>query len=210
MLQTPHIALVMSGNTHNEHWDIPNRKLDFFDIKGIAENLLSLQSGAYNLEFEASQHDVFHPGQCANIVLNGKVIGVIGAIHPKFAKPLGLNGQVFAFELQTEHVSGRKIPEAAVISKFPAIRRDLALVVSDQVKTGKLLNSIEKIGISNLVDINLFDMYTGEGISDGEKSLALSIWLQSVDKTLEDQEIQDSVDKVVRHLRDNFSAALRD
>jgi phenylalanyl-tRNA synthetase beta chain len=97
-----------------------------------------------------------------------------------------------------------------VISKFPAIRRDLAITVSEAVETGKLLKSIEKIGISELLGINLFDIYTGQGINDGEKSLALSIWLQSVDKTLEDQEIQNTVDKVVRHLEDNFSAALRD
>jgi phenylalanyl-tRNA synthetase beta chain len=84
------------------------------------------------------------------------------------------------------------------------------MTVSADVETGKLLKSIEKIGISEIVSINLFDVYTGEGINDGEKSLALSIWLQSVEKTLEDQEIQDTVDKVVRHLRDNFSAALRD
>lgn len=210
VLQVPHIAMVMAGNTHNEHWDIPSKRIDFFDIKGIAQALLSLNADAYDLEFETAQHDVFHPGQCANIVVDGKVLGVLGAIHPKFSKPLGLNGQVFAFELEVAAISARKIPEATAISKFPAIRRDLALVVSEQVKTGKLLKSIEKIGISNLVDINLFDMYTGEGISEGEKSLALSIWLQSVDKTLEDQEIQESVDKVVRHLRDNFSAALRD
>ncbi len=203
-------AAVFSGNTHNEHWAIANKAIDFFDVKAIVESLLALSAGRVEAEFVAVQHNAFHPGQCAAIHLNNEVIGHIGAIHPKFHKKLGLQGPTFAFELDGAKIDQRNLPSATAISKFPAIRRDLAMTVSDQVETGKLLKSIEKIGISDLVSINLFDVYTGDGINEGEKSLALSIWLQSVEKTLEDQEIQNTVDKVVRHLRDNFSAALRD
>ncbi len=208
--QKPMLGGVFAGNTHAEHWSIANKPVDFFDIKGIVEELLGLGGGLVEFEFVASQHIAFHPGICASIVLGQEVIGTLGAIHPKFEKKLGLGGRTFAFELMLDKINKRNIPEVLPISKFPAIRRDLAVIVSDQINTGKLLKSIEKIGISNLVSLNLFDLYTGEGIGDGEKSLALSIWLQSVDKTLEDQEIQDTVDKVVTHLRDNFSAALRD
>ncbi len=208
--QVPKIAAVLGGNTHEEHWSIANKPVDFFDAKALVESLFSLSAGLHQVEFEKAQHTAFHPGQCAAIKLNNEVVGYLGAIHPQFKKKLGLSGQTFAFELDINSIEARNLPSAQVISKFPAIRRDLAITVSEAVETGKLLKSIEKIGISELLSINLFDVYTGEGISQGEKSLALSIWLQSVEKTMEDQEIQNTVDKVVRHLRDNFSAALRD
>jgi phenylalanyl-tRNA synthetase beta chain len=208
--QVSKLSGVLSGNTHGEHWSIDNRARDFFDAKAMVEEIISLSSGKIKPEFERAEYGAFHPGQCASITVDGKEIGVIGAIHPQFEKPLGLNGRTFAFELDLAFIEQGNLPLAQVISKFPAIRRDLAITVNDSVEIGKLLKSIKKIGISSLVGINLFDVYTGEGINEGEKSLALSIWLQSVEKTLEDQEIQDTVDKVVRHLRDNFSAALRD
>ncbi len=208
--QVAKIAAVFSGNTHHEHWAIESKKRDFFDVKAVVESLLSLDAGLKDIEFIADKQDAFHPGQCAKIIASGELVGVLGAIHPKFEKALGLNGRTFAFELNMSNMEQRRLPSAHTLSKFQANRRDLAMTVSADVETGKLLKSIEKIGISEIVSINLFDVYTGEGINDGEKSLALSIWLQSVEKTLEDQEIQDTVDKVVRHLRDNFSAALRD
>jgi phenylalanyl-tRNA synthetase beta chain len=201
---------VLSGNTAGEHWSIANNPRDFYDAKSLVEEILSMSAGHIQAEFIASKHTIFHPGQCASIIVNGKEIGVVGAIHPQFEKVLGLNGRTFAFELNVADIEQRNLPTAHAISKFPAIRRDLAITVLDSVDTGKLLKSIKNIGISELVGLNLFDVYTGDSINEGEKSLALSVWLQSVEKTLEDQEIQDSVDKVVRHLRDNFSAALRD
>ena len=208
--QVTTLALVMSGNTGHEHWSIPSKVRDFFDAKALVEEILAMSAGHIDAQFVSTHHSAFHPGQCASIIINGEVVGVVGAIHPQFEKPLGLNGRTFAFELTMSAIEQRKLPLAQGISKFPAIRRDLAITVLENVETGKLLKSIEKIGISELVGINLFDVYTGESINRGEKSLALSIWLQSVEKTLEDQEIQETVDKVVRHLRDNFSAALRD
>lgn len=208
--QVPKIAAVLGGNTHDEHWSIANKPIDFFDAKALVEALFSLSAGLLEPEYESAEHSAFHPGQCAAVKINNHVIGHIGAIHPKFQKKLGLNGRTFAFELDLANIEQRNLPSAQAISKFPAIRRDLAITVCEQVKTGKLLKSIEKIGISELVGINLFDIYTGDGINDGEKSLALSISLQSVEKTMEDQEIQNTVDKVIRHLRDNFNAALRD
>jgi len=208
--QTSNLSAVFSGNTSNEHWAISNRNIDFFDVKAVLEEILQQNAGSFEAEYEVAEHSAFHPGQSAAIVVEGSTIGHIGAIHPKFEKKLGLNGRTFAFELDWSKIAQRKLPSARAISKFPAIRRDLAMTVSEDIETGKLLKSIEKIGISDLVSINLFDVYTGDGINEGEKSLALSIWLQSEEKTLEDQEIQNTVDKVIKHLRDNFRAALRD
>jgi phenylalanyl-tRNA synthetase beta chain len=102
------------------------------------------------------------------------------------------------------------LPWIKAISKFPVNRRDIAVTVKETVDTGKLLKSIEKLGVTDLIDLNLFDVYKGKGIEPGYKSLALSIWLQNPERTLEDADIQKSVDIVVQALEDNFSASLRD
>lgn len=208
--QTPMLGGVLSGNTHHEHWSISNASLDFFDAKAVCEQLIGFTGNASDFEFVRAQQNAFHPGQCASIQFQGKHVGVVGAIHPQYAKKLGFSGKVYGFELALSAISDRKLPLASTISKYPINRRDIAVTVNEQVETGKLLKSIEKIGISDLVDINLFDVYQGQGIEPGYKSLAISIWLQSTEKTLEDSDIQNSVDIVVRHLQEHFSATLRD
>jgi phenylalanyl-tRNA synthetase beta chain len=204
------IAGVMSGNVANEHWSIPSTPLDFFDVKAVTEELISLGVDTQDIEYRAEIHSAFHPGQCAGVFKGDKCIGYVGAIHPKLEKGLGLNGKTFAFELELVSISTRTLPWIKAISKFPVNRRDIAVTVEDDVDTGKVLKCIEKIGVTDLIDLNLFDVYKGKGIEPGYKSLALSIWLQSPERTLEDADIQKSVDKVVQALEHNFSASLRD
>ncbi|MFC3121624.1 phenylalanine--tRNA ligase subunit beta [Agaribacter flavus] len=208
--QYPVIAGVVAGNTHPEHWSIANKAVDFFDVKGVVENILASVCGDKDFTFERASGTTFHPGQGADILLDDVKVGYCGAIHPQLHKPLGLSGAVFAFELNLSAISERKLPWADRISKFPMNRRDIAITLKEQVETGKLLKSIKKIGISNLVDINLFDVYQGKGIAEGHKSLAVSLWLQSKERTLEDEEIQKAVDKVVSHLEEHFGATLRE
>jgi phenylalanyl-tRNA synthetase beta chain len=204
------IAGVMSGNVANEHWTIPTVALDFFDVKAVAEELIGLGIDVQDIEFRAEKNTAFHPGQCAGIYKSGKCIGFIGAIHPKLEKGLGLSGKTFAFELELVSISTRTLPWIKAISKFPVNRRDIAVTVYEGVDTGNILKCIEKLGVDNLIDLNLFDVYTGKGIEPGFKSLALSIWLQNSERTLEDADIQKSVDIVVKALEVNFSASLRD
>jgi phenylalanyl-tRNA synthetase beta chain len=204
------IAGVMSGNIANEHWSIPSAGLDFFDVKAVTEELIGLGIETQDIEFKAEMHSAFHPGQCAGVYKDDKCIGFVGAIHPKLEKGLGLNGKTFAFELELVSISTRSLPWIKAISKFPVNRRDIAVTVDEVVDTGKVLKCIEKLGVTDLIDLNLFDVYKGKGIEPGKKSLALSIWLQNSDRTLEDSDIQKSVDIVVKALEDNFSASLRD
>jgi phenylalanyl-tRNA synthetase beta chain len=204
------IAGVMSGNVANEHWTIPSVALDFFDIKAVAEELIGLGIANQDIEFKAEKHTAFHPGQCAGIYKGHKCIGFVGAIHPKLEKGLGLSGKTFAFELELVSISSRTMPWIKAISKFPVNRRDIAVTVQDNVDTGNILKCIEKLGVNDLIDLNLFDVYKGKGIESGFKSLALSIWLQNSERTLEDADIQKSVDIVVKALEVNFSASLRD
>lgn len=204
------IAGVMSGNVANEHWSIPTVALDFFDVKAVAEELIGLSIDTQDVEFRAEMHTAFHPGQCAGIYKAGKCIGFVGAIHPKLEKGLGLSGKTFAFELELVSISTRTLPWIKAISKFPVNRRDIAVTVGSVVDTGNILKCIEKLGVNDLIGLNLFDVYTGKGIEPGFKSLALSIWLQNSERTLEDADIQKSVDIVVKALEVNFSASLRD
>lgn len=204
------LAGVLAGNVANEHWSIETKALDFFDVKAHVESLLSLMVDVQDIEFIKETHSAMHPGQCAAVYKGDLLLGYVGAIHPKLEKPLGLNGKTFAFELELVNISTRKLPKASRISKFPVNRRDIAVTVKTEVDTGKLLKTIEKLGIDDLIDLNLFDVYQGQGIEPGYKSLALSIWLQHPERTLEDGEIQKSVDIVINSLKQHFSASLRD
>ena len=139
-----------------------------------------------------------------------KKVGFIGAVHPQLQKSLGLNNAAFVFEIEADALAARKLPEAVSVSKFPSNRRDIAILVADDVKIGDILNSIEKVGGNQLVDLNLFDVYKGKGIEPGFKSLAIALTLQAVDKTLEENDINTLVENVVAELANKFNASLRD
>lgn len=201
---------VISGNRSDEHWQLEDKAVDFYDIKGDIEALLANTAAIDEFRFEAAEHSALHPGQTAAIYRADKLVGYVGAIHPQFEKTLGLNGRTFVFELDLTVIASRKLPEAGEISKFPANRRDIAIVVEDKVAAADILACIQKFGGNQLVGLNLFDVYKGKGIAEGQKSLAISLTLQDVSRTLEEQEIQAVVDNVVTQLSDNFGASLRD
>jgi phenylalanyl-tRNA synthetase beta chain len=208
--QTPVIGGVVYGNTHNEHWGIVSRKTDFFDVKGDVEALLVLCNDKARFSFKAQECDGLHPGQSAAIYANGEKVGFIGAVHPQLQKSLDLNETAYVFEVETAAIAQRQLPEAVSISKFPSNRRDIAILVADDVKIGDILESIEKVGGNQLVDLNLFDVYKGKGIEPGYKSLAIALTLQAVDRTLEEKDINDTVEIVVAELAKQFNASLRD
>ena len=201
---------VAFGNTHNEHWSIESRNVDFFDVKGDVEALLALTVDAQSIEFKAEAVEGLHPGQSATIYRNGKKIGFLGCIHPEIQSKLGINNQVFAFEIEMLGLETRNLPDAVEVSKFPSNRRDIAIVVEDSVKTGDVLSAIKKVGGNQLVDLNLFDVYKGKGIESDHKSLAIALTLQNNERTLEEKDINSVVDLVVAELAEQFNASLRD
>lgn len=212
--QEPMLAGVVTGSVANEHWSDKSRPVDFYDVKADVEALLD-KCVADEFTFAPIDADdpltvALHPGQTAKILRNSEIVGYVGAVHPAQEKALGLNGKTFVFELELSKIQTRAIPDAQPVSKFPSNRRDLALVVKDAVNSGDLLSEIKKVGGNQLVDLNLFDVYRGEGIDDGYKSLAISLVLQDVNKTLEEQEINTKIDQVVQTLTEKFDATLRD
>jgi len=208
--QEPMLAGVVAGRRYDEHWDANDKPVDFFDAKADVEALLALTGKAKTVTFNTETHSALHPGMSAAIYLDDKCVGWLGAVHPQFSKQLGTNGRVFVFELELAALTDRKLPQAQPISKYPANRRDIAITVKQTVKVGDIIKFVEKIGVNQLVGLNLFDVYTGQGIADGEKSLALSLILQDPGKTLEDAEIQAAVDSVIQGLESEFGAALRE
>ena len=204
------IAGVISGNQVDEHWSVEKAATDFYDVKGDVEVLLSLTCDADAYEFSKAEISALHPGQTAKITKNGQLVGYVGTLHPELERKLGLNGRTLIFELLLSEILGQKIPEACDISRFPANRRDLAVVVKEDIDAKKVLQLIEKVGGNYLIDLNLFDVYQGQGIEDGYKSLAIALVLQDTNKTLEEKDITDVIDRVVESLKTELNASLRD
>ena len=204
------LSAVITGTAKSEHWAGKAESVDFFDLKGDLESVLSLTEGANRVRFVAKQFDALHPGQSAAIELDGQEIGFIGAIHPSISQKLGLNGKTFVFEILWNAIAARNVVQAKEISKFPANRRDLALVVADNVPAGELIAACKQVGGEKLVQVNLFDVYQGVGVAEGYKSLAISLTVQDNEKTLEDEEINAVISAVLAEVKQRFNAELRD
>ncbi|RXK34209.1 phenylalanine--tRNA ligase subunit beta [Arsenophonus endosymbiont of Bemisia tabaci Asia II 3] len=203
------LAGLITGNRYEEHWSQEKRAVDFFDIKGDVEAILALTGKLDNIIYKAHSDPALHPGQSAGIYLNNDYIGYTGVTHPELENKLDLNGRTLVFELLWDTVAERVIPKANMISRFPANRRDIAVVVPKEVATADVLAECKKIGINHIVGINLFDVYCGKGVAEGYKSLAISLILQDTNRTLEEEEIAATVDKCVAALKRRFQASLR-
>ncbi len=208
--QVPVIGGVVIGSYGNEHWAIAERNVDFFDVKGDLEALLSKTSAPESFSFAKGEHSALHPGQTAQLLRDGQPVGLIGAFHPEAERKLGIKGKAFLFEIELAAFGDKAIVSAQEVSKYPANRRDLAIVVKSDVRFSDILATIRKVGGNQLVDLKLFDVYTGQGVAEGFKSLAIALTLQDKTRTLEDKDIQAVVSQVVQALGDEFNATLRD
>lgn len=204
------LGCVITGLQNDEHWSMESKTVDFFDLKGDLEAIIGLTVSASEFSFRVATHSALHPGQCAEILRNDRVIGHIGAIHPSLEKPFGLNGKTIVFELELDALLHTSLPLAQAVSKFPANRRDIAVAVDESVSAGDVMKLIRKVGENQLVGINLFDVYLGKGVEPGKKSLAIALTLQDTTRTLEEKEIAETVDSVVSALKTEFNASLRD
>ncbi|QBF84485.1 phenylalanine--tRNA ligase subunit beta [Shewanella maritima] len=204
------LGAVISGNQNDEHWSMESKTVDFFDLKGDLEAIMGLTAADSEFSFRAATHPALHPGQCAEILRNNRVIGHIGALHPSLEKPFGLNGKTIVFELELDALLQSSLPLAQAVSKFPANRRDIAVVVDENISATDVMNLIRKVGENQLVGLNLFDVYQGKGVESGKKSLAIALTLQDITRTLEEKDITETMDSVVSALKTEFNASLRD
>jgi phenylalanyl-tRNA synthetase beta chain len=203
------LAGLALGSVNVEQWGEKNRKVDFFDIKADIEALSSLI--AQDFIYTATKHPALHPGQSAQISnANGENIGWIGMLHPTLEKSLGFDTQVFLFELNQDLILKRQVPRFAPLSKFPSVRRDMALIVKENISAQQIIDCIHTCEEPTIQKVMIFDIYRGTGIETGHKSVAISLQLQNLTQTLTDSEIDAIFSRVLDTLTRTIGAKLRD
>lgn len=209
--QKPMLAGLVNGNLYPEQWAEGSRKLDFYDVKGDVENILALAGGLQDFYFSPLEDSALHPGQAAAVVYKDHEIGRLGLLHPAVQAKLDLPGNVYLFELELEALEHTgKLPAFQALSKFPAIRRDIALLLDKNLSFAAVEVCARKAAPEIVRDIRIFDVYTGENIDSNLKSLALSLILQDYSHTLTDQEVENATQLVLAALESELSARLRD
>ncbi len=208
--QASKIGGLLSGDVTNASWDNKKRIADFYDMKQHIESLWKLLGYKENLDFKASAHEALHPGQCATIMWQEKEVGIIGKLHPTLHKTLSLDNPVYLFELDTAAFTQKPLPVFERPSKFPEIRRDIAMLVDKAITSDSLINFVRKSAVELVREVNIFDVYTGKGIDSGRKSVAMGLILQHASRTLVDKEVDDVIHSIVAGLKREFGAELRD
>jgi phenylalanyl-tRNA synthetase beta chain len=205
--ETRRIAAVACGPQGAEQWAGDDREVDFFDLKAQVEALLAL-AGA-RAEFRADARPFGHPGRSASVWRDGREIGWVGHLHPALAKALDLDGEVVGFELDLEPLAGRAVPRAGELSRYPSVRRDIALVVPETTPWAALEASLQAALGPLLREVRLFDRYVGPGLDSGSKSLAMGLILQDVSRTLTDRDADQAVATALEALARDCGARLR-
>ena len=203
------LAGVITGNRLTESWSHGRESVDFYDLKGDVEALLAAAGDAEAFRFVAGEHPALHPGQCARIEREGRTVGYMGAIHPQLAAELGIEQPLFLFELQLAGLAEGKLPVFSELSRFPEVRRDLALLVDRDTPAEELLSCIRESAGDYLTDLKLFDVYQGKGIDPLRKSLAVGLTWQHPSRTLNDDEVSAATQTILTSLGERFNATLR-
>ncbi|MBQ0841669.1 MAG: phenylalanine--tRNA ligase subunit beta [Paraperlucidibaca sp.] len=201
LVQEPMLAGVLVGSALPMLWSNTKTNVDFYDLKGNIEHLLSIARVA-TLRFVSAQRDGFHPGQCAELYEGDTCLGVLGAIHPSTLAAFDVDGPVFAFELSQQLLALGSLPGFTPLSRFPQMQRDLALLVPLAVNADAVISSIRQHAGADLQRVDLFDVYRGAGLPEGYYSLAITVIWQHAERTLLDAEVQGSVDNVLTALAD--------
>ncbi len=210
IVQAPMLAGAICGLALTKQWGMPSREADFFDAKADVEALLSLAGSPSEARFRSAKHPALHPGQAAEITTpEGDIIGVMGVLHPELQTKLGLDRAVVLFELKLAALQSAKTPVFREISKFPAIRRDLAILVTANKVAQSVMDCVAHTAGKLLVDLELFDEYRGKGIDSGRKSLTLGLTFQDSSRTLSESEIEKLMAEIVSVLQSAFGATLR-
>lgn len=204
--QIPTLALIAVGSRTPESWHVKPQAMDFFDFKGEIEEILA--AGRVNVEFVRTERAWLHPGQSAEILVNGQSIGYLGRLHPSLENELDL-GTTWVAELDQQAVLQSYVSNFTELSRFPSVRRDIALLISDKIEVRDIQRLIEQTGGELLDSTWLFDVYTGQGVEQGKRSLAFALLWQHPTRTLEDAEIKSGMDNIIQVLEDTYQATLR-
>jgi phenylalanyl-tRNA synthetase beta chain len=204
--QIPTFALIATGSRTPESWHGKAQPMDFFDFKGDIEEILA--AGRVKVEYVRSERSWLHPGQSAEILVNGQSIGYFGRLHPSLEDELDL-ATTWVAELDQAAVLQTYVSNFTELSRFPSVRRDIALLISDKINVSEIQGLIEKTGGELLDSTWLFDVYTGQGVEEGKRSLAFALLWQHPSRTLEDAEIKSGMDNILQVLENTYQATLR-
>lgn len=205
-----HLAGVMTGLALHHAWQGEKKVVDFFVVKGVLEGLFDVLGVTNHITYTPAKREGMHPGRTANILLDGEVIGFIGQLHPEAQKQLDVK-DTFVFELSLVKLFSADVEETcySTIPRFPSMTRDMAVVVVKDVKAGEMKKVIAEAGGELLKEVTLFDLYEGEKMEEGKKSLAFSMNYFDPERTLTDEEVTEAHSRVLAAVEEKFGAELR-
>lgn len=203
--QPEKLAGLAYGTRFAEQWSYQAEKVDFFDVKADIEVLFSPRQ----LTFRRAAHPALHPGRCAEVLLDGKVVGILGELHPQWVQKYDLVAAPIYFELDLQPLLARHTIQAQAVSRFPAVRRDLALVVADTLEVDALATTLRAAASHLVTEIALFDVYRGKGVEEGKKSLAFKVLMQDTARTLTDAEVDSVMQDLIAAAANSHAAQLR-
>lgn len=209
LTQLPHLAAAACGRAAPESWATDKRELDFFDVKADVESALALAGHRSDVSFRQLAAPHLHPGRSAEILLDGKPVGVVGGLHPRLLKALDLDHDAYVFELDLTTVNTGRVPCARALSRFPSLRRDIAIVVSAQVSYAAIESCVRGALGGQLAEVVVFDQYLGANLGHGTKSLAIGLILQDDSRTLTDEDADTSMAQALAALERECQARLR-
>jgi phenylalanyl-tRNA synthetase beta chain len=203
------LAGLVAGSRWPEHWDFEATATDFFDVKADIEAVFQLTGMFDELQFLPAEHPALRPGQTARIRLAGINIGWLGALHPALEHRMELQTNVILFALRLEETLRSALPNFRAYSKFPSVRRDLAVLVEENVSVEQIIESVRENAGDILQNVVIFDVYRGEGIDSRLKSVALGLILQDTSRTLTDADVDSTVSSVTEQLGRSLGATIR-
>jgi phenylalanyl-tRNA synthetase beta chain len=203
--QPLHLAGLAAGSAFPEQWAAPGSRVDFYDVKADVEALFAPRRP----EFVKAAHPALHPGRCADVMLDGRSVGVVGELHPRWVQKYELGTAPVVFELDLNEVQATPFPVYVEVSRFPAVVRDLALVVPQSQTLAPLLAGLRAAAPGIVRDVALFDVYHGKGLGESEKSLAFRIVMQDTLRTLEAREVEEVIAGLLAVATRDFKASLR-
>lgn len=207
--QNYHIAGLCYGNTYEKQWGINNTSIDLYDLKNDVLAILAATVEMNRVELKQSDSEILHPGQAVEVLIDDVKAGYFGQLHPKIAAKLDFKESVYLFDLEVKYLNKKNVVKFQPVSKFPSVKRDISIIIDEEIPLSEVTTFIKNNATEVLSNLELFDVYQGEGIEKKKKSLALGLTFQVTSSTLTDEEVESIIGNILDGLFNKFGAKLR-